>query len=187
MKIERIFLDVDDVLADFSLAALEYLGVERSSIDLDSYYERWGYDIVKAVNDLHPFTTFSVTEFWARLPRSFWANLKITKECDYTIQAAKRIVGRENVFLLTAPINDPECAAAKMEWIRDFVPEFWDNRQFLIGPPKWACAYPGALLIDDSDANVDKFREKGGLAALVPRPWNSGYSRQKDGMMFDIL
>ncbi len=30
-----------------------------------------------------------------------------------------------------------------------------------------------ALIIDDSDANIDKFREWGGRGLLVPRPWNT--------------
>ena len=37
---------------------------------------------------------------------------------------------------------------------------------------KHFCARPDALLIDDSDHNVEAFLAHGGQAILVPRPWN---------------
>jgi hypothetical protein len=59
----------------------------------------------------------------------------------------------------------------KKQWIRRYLPEeMWNN--YLIGPPKHLCASPDALLIDDVEENVDKFRAYGGRAVLFPRPWN---------------
>lgn len=186
MKVKRIFLDVDDVLADFTLAAMEYVGCAVSQEDKDDFYDSWGFDIVAAVNALHPSQNFSPKEFWAQLPKEFWAQLSKTRECDWIINTTVRGVGRDNVFLLTSPINDPECVAGKMEWIRDFLPSwFWENRQYIIAPPKWVCARPDALLIDDSDANIRRFREEGGLAILLPRPWNSLHAFQGLELVLD--
>ncbi len=175
MKIKQIFLDVDDTLVDFTLAALEFVGVDLKHVDLDSFYERFGYNIVKAANELRSLFTVakSTSDFWNSIPRSFWASLQKTPECDSLIRGSCDLVGRENVFLLTTPIDDPECGAGKMELIRDVFPDFWEDRRYLIGPPKYACAHGGALLIDDSDKNVNLFRKHHGIAALLPRPWNS--------------
>ncbi len=34
-------------------------------------------------------------------------------------------------------------------------------------------AHPNAILIDDNEKEVDDFRTHGGMAILVPQPWNS--------------
>lgn len=188
MIIKRIFLDVDDVLADFSLAAIRHIGIDLDHVDLDSYYERFGYDIVLSTNYYFPSTEdLTLEEFWARFDRTFWANLEKTKECDYLILACCKLIGKENVFLLTAPIQDPDCVAGKMEWIRKMLPEFWKDRRYLIAPPKYVCASPNSLLIDDSDANVDAFRKAGGMATLVPRPWNTAHARQNERFLLKDL
>ncbi len=193
MNIKRIFLDVDDTLVDLTLAVMEYLGIDRSRIDLDSFYERFGYDIVKATNYYREKTLpgqivpYEPCEFWSKLPRPFWANLQKTNECDNLIEASYTLVGKRNVFLLTSPINDPECAAGKMELIRDTFPEFWSDRRYMIAPPKDVCAATGSLLIDDSDAHVDAFREAGGMAALLPKPWNSEHARSGQPLSFTKL
>ena len=188
MNIKRIFLDVDDVLVDFTFAAMSEIGINTGRIDKESFYERWGYDIVAASNYYRmpePFLT--AAEFWRKFDRRFWATLDRTKECDTLIRASCEIVGVENVFLLTGPINDPECAAGKMELIRDTFPDFWKDRRYMIAPPKYACAYLGALLIDDSDRNVNEFRAAGGQAALVPQPWNSEHALSGEPLSFTRL
>ena len=73
---------------------------------------------------------------------------------------------------MTSPTIDPDCLAGKLEWIHEFTPR-WMHRQYLVGPRKQFCAHREALLIDDADKNVNTFREWGGQALLVPRPWNS--------------
>ena len=55
-------------------------------------------------------------------------------------------------------------------------------RDFLIGPPKWICARPDQLLIDDNDGNVESFRERGGQAILFPQPWNLNHRLCGDRM-----
>lgn len=191
MIIKRIFLDVDDVLADFSLAALKHVGIDLKHVDLDSYYERFGYDIVLSANyyrkRIFSSADYTFEEFWAEFPRPFWTNLKKTEECDYLISACYKLIGKENVFLLTAPIQDPDCVAGKMEWIRKELPEFWKDRRYLIAPPKYVCASLNSLLIDDSDANVNAFRRANGMASLVPRPWNTAHARQNKGLLLEDL
>jgi hypothetical protein len=179
--LNRIFLDVDDVLVDFTIATLKFLGCLEGDDGLEVYDPTWKFDIVKAANILstesNGFFHWPYTQkaFWKGIPRNLWATLPKLEECDYLIQLASEIAGEENVILLTSPINDPECAAGKMELIRDHFGFFWENRQYMIGPPKWSCASENALLIDDSDKNIDAFRAAGGIGILFPRPWNSAH------------
>ena len=169
--INTIFLDLDDVLAEFTMAALQCIGCPVGIREHHRYDPKWGFDIIKAANWLHLTHTFTPERFWAALPREFWECLPKTKECDWLVEACAALVGKENVCILTAPTYQPYVAAAKIAWIHKVLPE-WLHGQFLIGKPKYFCARQDALLIDDSRDNVDYFRAFGGQAILMPRPWN---------------
>ncbi len=54
------------------------------------------------------------------------------------------------------------------------------TRRTLLGDCKHACAHKGALLIDDSDEQVERFRQAGGWAILLPRAWNSRHAEAGD-------
>lgn len=172
MKPTRIFLDIDDVLNRFTMAALKHVGcdVEVSGYEYDP---AWGWDIVKAANALGGH--FTRDEFWARIGRDFWATVPVSAECYGLLGVCASLVGAKNVCLLSSPPRHPDCLAGKLEWIHTFLPKRM-HRQFLFGPRKHFCARPDALLIDDRDKNVDDFRKHGGMAILVPRPWNSAHS-----------
>lgn len=167
MKPTRIFLDMDDVLNCFTMSALEYVGCGGDAV----YNPRHGWNIVAAINSLHPSMQFSEAGFWRAIDRKFWATIPKSSECDWLLETCSSLVGRENVCILSAPTLDPDCLAGKMEWIYRFMP-IWMHRQFLIGPRKYFCARPDALLIDDRDRNVTDFYIHNGQAITMPRPWN---------------
>lgn len=174
--INRIFLDLDDVLCDFTLSALQHVGCPVGPRDFDKYDPKWQFDIIAAANALHDNgRIFTPDEFWRSLPRSFWAGVQPSGICYWLIGACVGLVERDNVFILTCPTRYPDCIAGKLEWIQRFLPS-WLHQQFLIGKPKFLCASPESLLIDDSDENVYIFRKRGGHAILVPRPWNTNHS-----------
>lgn len=174
--IKRIFLDLDDVLNDFTLSALQFVGCPVGPRDFDKFDSKWQFDIIAAANALHDNgRIFTPDELWRSLPRSFWAGVQPSAICDWLIETSASLVGPENVYILTCPTGYPDCIAGKLEWIQRFLPH-WLHRQFLIGKPKFLCASPESLLIDDSDANVNAFREAGGDSILVPRPWNSEHA-----------
>jgi hypothetical protein len=171
--IRRILLDIDDVCNKCSMYALKWLGVP---FDYSNFYTKYptvhGYDIVTTANEMLGYERFDVKSFWSMIPRNFWASCPMSDEYPWLFQLCVDLVGQENVCFLTGPTKDPDCLAGKLEWINRFTPEFM-HRQYLIGPRKQFCAHHEALLVDDSDANIDKFREWGGNGILVPRPWNT--------------
>lgn len=176
----RIFLDLDDVLNQFTMQALAHVGCDIDPTTFREFDPIWGFDILQAANILHPTRQFTLAEFWGMFKCKDWANFPVSDEFQWLLNNCEALVGRKNICILTVPILDPSCTTGKVEWIYKNCPK-WLHRQYLIGPCKHMCARPDALLIDDADENVNKFREHGGQAILVPRPWNScnGFNTMK--------
>lgn len=177
-RITKAFIDLDDTLNTFTMSALREVGCHVGHFDYEKFNPAWGMDIIRAANELHPSRTFSKKEFWDSLSEEFWSSVPSSEECQRIIYSCARLVGEENVCILTAFLPDiekPYVAAAKTRWIKNYIPGWLEG--FLIGPDKTPCACPNALLIDDSDKNVHAFRKAGGHAILVPRPWNGLHGR----------
>lgn len=183
MPIKEIFIDLDDTLNKFTMEALAEVGcVGNQQNPLSNYNPAWGWDIIKAANALHPHRKFTPEQFWRSFPKNFWASLPQSDEFDFLLEESIKLVGKDNICILSSPTWDPACAAGKLEWIQEFCP-LWMHRQYLLGPEKFRCAKPGALLIDDNGDNTNKFYAKGGRTILVPRPWN----RRHKGNTMDHL
>ncbi len=172
--IRRILLDVDDTLNSFTMYVLNRMGCPVGRYEYDEFPRDCGYDILGAYNQLRIKGSPEVTksQFWNSITREVWAGAPKSREFQFILDHSTQLVGEENVCLLTSPTIDPDSLAGKLEWIHKNTPR-WMHRQFLVGPCKHFCARPDSLLIDDSDDKVNKFREHGGHAILVPRPWNS--------------
>ena len=187
MKIpDKIYLDVDDVLNCCTLSVLRYLGCPIDSEDYSAYKPEWGYDVQKAACELLPGLRLSKYDFWNRFPREFWATITVSPECNKLIRICATLVGKKNVFLLTKPSGHGDCAAGKIDWINTRLP-MWIRDQFLIGAPKYCCASPDSLLIDDDPRNVKNFRKNKGQAILFPRPWNSNHQELPMSFVSDRL
>lgn len=187
--IRRILLDIDDVCNRLTLTCLNYVGCPIGTLDYHKFPVEFGYDIVGVANHLVSEPRWDVPGFWNAIPRVLWATCPKSLQCDWLLDQCEALVGRDNICLLTGPTKDPDCLAGKLEWIHDVMPS-WLHRQYLIGPRKQFCAHPEALLIDDSDDNVNTFRAWGGNAILVPRPWNTMHAVNTDpylAQQFDIL
>jgi 5'(3')-deoxyribonucleotidase len=180
VKPTTIFLDLDDVLNRFSMYALQSVGCCVDVYDESDWRPEWGFDIVKAANELHATVEkFAPNDFWDRIQKHVWAETPKSSEYEDLLKLCNRLAQYSHTCILSAPTHDPECAAGKMDWITWNLPKEL-QRNFLIGPHKNFCARPDALLIDDSDANVRAFRAWGGQAYLFPRPWNTSHGRKPD-------
>ena len=183
--ISQIYLDLDDVCADFTLYALQQVGC--SSIlhprDFRMYNPQWGYDIIRAANELHLNLEFTYDSFWEQIDRSIWSNVPESTEFKPLLGFCRALVGEPNICILTSSIIGPDCAAGKVEWIQAHMPEKM-KCQYLIGPPKHLLAQPNALLIDDREENVNLFKAHDGHAILFPRPWNKLHSITEDWLTY---
>jgi 5'(3')-deoxyribonucleotidase len=174
----RIFLDLDDTCNLFTLHALQHVGCGVDPAEgYGQYGAKFGWDIVKAANELHPDhyyqeQDFTVQEFWNCFDRETWRNVPPSDELPMLLRNCVALVGRKNICILSAPVDSPGCLEGKLDWIHKYLPK-WLHQQFFIGSQKYLLARPGALLIDDAEHNIKAFKEHGGQTLLVPRPWNS--------------
>jgi len=148
-----IFVDCDGVLADF------VGGVRR-------VWHR--SDLVPEQYDLAEQLGLTLEEFWGTIDRlgpAFWSQLE-AYPWAVSLWGAAQNAGE--AYILTQPSLSPACAAGKTEWIAREL----GTRKYLLAPHKAACARPGALLIDDNEANCREWEARGGTAWLFPQPWN---------------
>lgn len=169
----NIFCDLDGVLADFETSARVLTGItyEETARTYPPGPERWSWWRHK----------LSEADFWKLVEAnpSFWPNLCKTAEADALLHACHDVAG-DRVYLLTSPPLDPAAAGFKAAWVKRHYPQMY--RRLFIGSRKEAFAHPGAVLVDDYDENVNRFREAGGKAVLVPRHWNTAHELEPEAV-----
>lgn len=108
-------------------------------------------------------------EFWKKIDsiHDWWETIPPTEECIEFL----KIASQYDSHICTSPASNPNCAAGKLRWLRKHT-KF--DRNVVITPQKWLCAGPGKVLIDDTDKQIDKFKQVlGSKTILYPRVWNS--------------
>lgn len=173
---KKILVDIDGVVADFVGAMCKAHGRENPYLNANT----------SLTYKMDSLWGMSATEFWKpTLNKEFWAEMEKTEEADSLIQSLEEKFGENKICFLTSPTLSPESAAGKMLWIEKNFPAY--RRRFLIGPAKEFCAHKKALLIDDHTDNVVKFRQHGGQAFLLPRPWNEGHKLNPRAMIEGLV
>jgi hypothetical protein len=156
---KELFLDMDGLLTDFQRAMLKSHAEATRKSGLRYENIEWNFWSQLGI---------SKTEFWSVADRKWWEELPWCPEGEALLRNIERIVGRENICLLTSPgVGSMD---GKEAWIHHHIPEY--DSQFFMGRQKHRVARHGALLVDDSDENCIGFKNAGGKAVLVPRPWN---------------
>ena len=172
----RCFIDLDGVITDFVGAVCNEFGVPVSSLYVGWPPGDWGI-----------YNGFGITEdqLWERIDKAgrvFWTSMKPTPDGYDILTECERAFGSENIAILTSPPRNPLAVAGKVEWIREHLPAY--RRRFFVGPAKEMLAHAGAVLVDDSDKNAAGFISGGGRVVLVPRRWNSLYSKADDALWY---
>lgn len=163
----KIFLDLDEVLADFVGAAIEFHGEKfraeeyKKVVGPEAWYmDRWF--------DGDP------ESFWNPFSREFYANLPKMEGGDTIVERSIELAGPDNVCILTSMIKTPGCSDGKRDWISKHypdIPAFLCHRGKSV--PKHFCSGGGRILIDDHDENIISWVRHGGVGILCPRRWNT--------------
>lgn len=163
--IDTIYLDLDGVLSNFVEAALKKHQMGYNVL-LPGQYAMWeGMGISQAM-------------FWDKCKGNFfWEELGWMPDGHAILDAVRQT--KRPFWLLSSPSDDPGSCSGKYAWVAKHLPEL--RRRLILCPDKRAVARPGALLLDDSDSNIEKWcfpnhpqsAEGGGSGLLVPRNWNS--------------
>ena len=164
MERQQILLDMDGVLVDFLSGAIEALNREfNRTITIEQYADKFGQ---WATYDYYGIST---EQFWDAIHSTpdFWYNLKPMPWYKELYEFLSKV---GDVTILTTPSLDPACAMQKLQWLKNYL-NIGSDAVFL-GSRKYLMAGNG-ILIDDYYKNVDKFKQAGGDAILIPSNWNT--------------
>lgn len=161
--INTVFLDVDGVLANFRKGIHEAFVKPYNYPTLSPKWKFW---------DDWPDVTFEMVN--GVCDTLFWRNLEWIHDGYDILTAIEYEFAPAQIYLLTTPMPNIQSPTGKWLWVKHNMPMYY-KRTIIIQAPKHLLARPNTLLIDDKDENVDGFREAGGKALLVPRPWNRAH------------
>jgi len=145
--IKKIYLDVDDVLADTSSYLFKYHNFPNIFDDPAKCGER----------DVHRHFNMSWHDCWYELPQVFWENIPKMPWCNNLIQLCEEYAPGE-VYLLTSPIRNGVCSAGKQLWANKYLRKY--ASKLIIAHAKHAVVGTDGLLIDDSYENQERFIER---------------------------
>lgn len=183
----RIVLDIDDVLNSLSLHIMQHFGCDVGPFEYAAFPTEVGYNVQEAVIQLGGDAPIHPSDFWDEVTQAdLWRSAPKSPQCDWLIEHAASIVGKEEVILATTPTIDAVSHGHKVEWIWENLPS-WIHRQYDITPRKWNLGKPGVILFDDHPENCKKFIKEGGEALLVPRPWNPDHELDTDNTILGRL
>lgn len=162
----NILLDMDGVMSNFVGACCRLFNKDEKEILANWKPNEYSVDVVFGITEQEMWRAIDENSynFWSTLEEYEWAK-DLYSHC--------RIFG--NVYFLTSPSIHDQSSAGKVAWMKKFTgnAQFHD---FLMGPPKFLCAKPDNVLIDDSDKNCNSFASAGGKTILFPQPWNALHS-----------
>lgn len=157
-----INFDLDGVLAQFTHGAARLHGKpDRDSAGV--HWPTWNFHHEWGIADEH---------FYAGMGADFWAGLGRWEDGFALLERVAALVGHDRIAFITSPCQTAGCEEGKRRWAVEHLTGWNAWADVFIGGNKFKLAHPRAVLVEDSDTNVDKWRAAGGHAWLLPRPWN---------------
>ena len=143
MKIEKIYLDMDGVIADFDKTFEDLYKMQPGKFEAE----------------------FGQTAFWEKVyetPTFFKYMLPTPRKNDIWDLCKTRC---QNVIILSSPsrTNQPICMLHKRDWLDRLVGK---HVPAIFEAHKHKYAGPNRLLIDDTKKKIDKWVEHGGIGHL---------------------
>lgn len=165
MKISAIYLDMDGVLVDLVGEAFKLYNINDPKAREEVVH--WGAmpEAISKYGNKH----VSTQDFWKSITcvgTKFWSNMSWLPWGKELYQWCNE---QYPTVLMSKPTSHPTSAAGKMEWINKNIPS---AKRFALTSCKHHMAHPGAVLIDDSEDNIEKFVAHGGKGILFPGTWN---------------
>jgi 5'(3')-deoxyribonucleotidase len=146
--ISNIYLDMDEVLVDTTYNVMKYHNLPNFYRDPKNH----------GIYYIHHLAKMKHEEMWHVLDADFWANLPKMPWANQMIETACKIVGANNVYILSAPIESAGCCFGKQQWIRKHFPFLSPN--LILTCAKHAAIAKNSMLFDDSENNEAAFKEK---------------------------
>lgn len=177
-----ILLDIDGVMVDLIEGICNLYGKTQDEIKEEwriksNYWEDERISIVLDTN---------TQEIWDKMEAAgpeFWTGMK---EFQWAREMWRACRSMAPTYFVTAPTPYPGCLTGKQAWMQAFT----GNRTFsdcMIGKPKFLCAGPDKVLVDDSRSNCREFIGAGGRAILFPRYYNGNDVKHPWGVVKPLL
>ena len=163
MKINTVFLDLDNTLVDFNGAVYSLFGLSRKQVEAPTEWHGIHKSLSKVLG-----RDVTEAELWARVAdagEDWWANLEWLPGSDDMVGQIKRL-GLE-IFVCSSAGWIPSSATGKLRWVARNI-----GCETFLCRNKHMLATPDRLLIDDAPHQVESFRKAGGKAIYYPQPWN---------------
>jgi hypothetical protein len=154
-----ILFDLDGVVAHFTNGACDVHGLPRSA----GLSGAWNFHHPHGISD---------AAFYAPMGRDFWADLGVWPDGIELFKRIESLVGHERIAFLSSPCQTAGCEEGKRIWFKRHFPQYDPWGDLFLGGKKQKLAYGGAILLDDSDTNCERWAARGGRSFLIPRPWN---------------
>ncbi len=173
----EIYLDVDGVCADFITPGLRAIGHNPEQLLKRWQAEYPGEFYPEELIGMPPAEWFAALD---QLGTSFWAELS---PFPWFPDLYYELASFGHVIFLTAPTGYPDCLAGKYQWLCNFFGEGFTDCIFT--EHKDRLAHNKAILVDDSDNNIERFNQRGGHGVIFPSYWNLG--GESDNPMAAVL
>lgn len=168
MEIRRILLDMDCVLADFMSGVARAFGFTPAQLLAAAVPGEYDVQVPlgKLLNWDRRGGRLPDDVFWGRVERDLrWAELDPLPWARDLVRLVDSLT--PEWYVVTSPARGRECVPGKQEWWNRFRGRDWCDR-LIPTRHKHLLAKPGAVLIDDHEANVERFEAEGGTGILFP-------------------
>ena len=163
---------MDDVLVDITGAGLKHFNLQNPYDDLKN---RGNYGLAE-------MCAMSWKDMWYTLDKDFWMSIPKLPWCDTLIQFAYDRVGKENTYILSAPVKSDGCSIAKLNWVSEHYPELQNH--IILTRGKYGAVGDDGILIDDSEHNEEEFTKRGKSSSFYLFP---SYSNAKHALVDTML
>jgi len=191
-----IYLDCDDVLADYRSGACKLFEVNRDQLIKEWEVGRWDkdYDIRMPLSKcLGLEKPLEPLAFWRHFNynREFWATLVPLPWAKELLEYVNTVATEWAIVTSPVPYSDVlGCTAShlgKYEWLKHNFNI--DCYKVIVTPHKHWLAKEGTILIDDCMGNVANFVRHGGDGVIFPRHHNVYHKQEHDpvGSVKEVL
>jgi 5'(3')-deoxyribonucleotidase len=170
----QVFLDLDDVLADFKGAACKVYGTTLEEYMSKNAGREW---------DMCPTLGVSRADFWNTINAAgaiFWENIEPLPWFDSLVSIVANY--DSDWVLLSAPSLCSSSYVGKIAWIKKHLGDKFER--YILTSHKELLAKPGTLLIDDRERNVERFVKAGGDGIVFPSEFNCFYQFAKEPVSY---
>ena len=151
MQIDKIYLDMDGVLADFYKRYFERYRLAPREAEKKKEFNKYFDDFIEtrqfASLDLLPGT---------------WDALSYFRNCGIPIEILSSTANKERYETISEQ---------KIEWLKkyniNFKPNFVPGKRF-----KYEFATPNSIIIDDTESVIDDWNKAGGIG-ILHKDWNT--------------